>query len=224
MTFSDINVEKGETLAASLGENALFVKADTRKRTELESALNQGIAKFGPLGALFSNAGIHRKNTMLDISDEELDLLLDINIRGTVNSLKVATPKLIEAGGGAIVINASDQSKIGKYKSFGYGLTKGALGQITKSMALDLAEYNIRVNAVCPGTILTPLVDNIFEKLSEQTGVSVADYHTAENAEHPIGRMGSAEEVAKAVWFLATDESSFCTGSLLSVDGGLTAR
>lgn len=224
VTFSDLNIEGGNALAAAIGDSALFIPADTRNRDEILGAVDGGIAKFGPLSSVFCNAGIHRSNTMLDISDDELDLLIDINIRGTVNTLKVAVPKIIEAGGGTVVINASDQSKIGKYHSFGYGLTKGALGQITKSMALDLAANQVRVNAVCPATIYTPLVSNIFSRLSQVSGKAIEDYEVEEKAEHPIGRMGRPEEVAECVWFLATPASSFVTGTLLSVDGGLTCR
>lgn len=223
VTFSDINREAGEALAAEI-KDTLFIRADTCRRNEITAAVEAGISTFGPLNAVFSNAGIHRSNTLLDISDEELDLLIDINIRGTVNTLKVAIPRIIKAGGGAVVINASDQSKIGKYHSFGYGLTKGALGQITKSMALDLAADNIRVNAVCPGTIYTPLVENIFGRLVKETGKPLEEYLREEDTEHPIGRMGIPREVAECVWFLATDASSFVTGTLMSVDGGLTCR
>lgn len=224
VAFSDIDIQRGESLAAELGEQVMFIPADTRNRLEIKAAVDAAVAKFGALGSVFCNAGIHRSNTMLDISDEELDLLIDINIRGAVNTLKVAVPELISGGGGTVVINASDQSKIGKYHSFGYGLTKGALGQITKSMALDLASENVRVNAVCPGTIYTPLVKKIFNRLTDETGRTTEEYVTAENAEHPIGRMGTAEEVAECVWFLANPQSSFVTGALLSVDGGLTAQ
>lgn len=224
VTFSDIDTDRGAELAQELGANVLFVAADTRLRDEIARAIEAGESKFGPLGSVFANAGIHRNNTMLEITDEELDLLIDINIRGTVNTLKCAVPRIVAGGGGTVVINASDQSKIGKYRSFGYGLTKGALGQITKSMALDLAADNVRVNAVCPGTIYTPLVSKIFTRLTAETGRQLTAIERSEDAEHPIGHMGRAEEVAECVWFLAGSQSSFCTGSLLSVDGGLTAR
>lgn len=224
VTFSDIDADAGRALAAELGAGVLFVPADTRRREQIEEALNEGVAAFGPLGAVFANAGIHRKNTLLDIDDEEFDLVIKTNIYGTYNTLKTTVPHIIHAGGGTVVINASDQSKVGKYGSFAYGLTKGALGQITKSLALDLAAEGIRVNAVCPGTIYTPLVQRLFARLSKQTGKPREQYIAEENAEHPIGRMGTAEEVAKLVYFLSTDESSFITGALMSIDGALTAR
>ena len=222
VTFSDINTAAGDALAAELGADVLFVKAATRRREEIAAAVGQGTARFGALGAVFANAGIHRRNTLLDIADSELRLLVDTNIYGTVYTLQVAVPEIIKAGGGAVVINASDQSKIGKYHSFGYGMTKGALGQIAKSLALDLAADGVRVNAVCPGTIFTPLVDRLFDRVSADCGRDKAAMLAEEDACHPIGRMGRPEEVADLVYYL-TASATFCTGALVSVDGGLTA-
>ena len=177
------------------------------------------------MDAVFSNAGIHRSNTLLDISDEELDMILQINIIGTVNTLQEAVPAIIARGGGAVVINASDQCLVGKARSFAYGMTKGALGQITRSLAIDLGRQGVRVNAVCPGTIHTPLVDGVFARCSARDGGlrSVEEYMAEEDALFIRGRMGQAGEVAGLVYFLASDEASFCTGGLYPVDGGLTA-
>ena len=131
---------------------------------------------------------------------------------------------MIASGGGTVVINASDQWFVGKSESFAYGLTKGALGQITRSLAVDLAQYGVRVNAVCAGTIDTPLVDNVFRCLSDKTGKSVEEYRREEDALFPLGRMGRADEVAQVIYFLASDASSFVTGSHYLVDGGLVAK
>lgn len=224
VTFSDIDVYRGQTLARSLGENVLFIEADTRNRDSLTQAVATAVSTFGPLGALFANAGIHQANTLLDISDEDLHKIIDINIYGTVNSLQAAVPALIAAKGGAIVINCSDQWFVGKPHSFAYGLTKGALGQITRSLAIDLGPHGIRVNAICAGTIHTPLVDNLFEKYSQTKDKSVASYWEEENAQYMRGEAGRPEEVAEMVYFLASDASSFCTGGHYLIDGGLVAQ
>lgn len=224
VTFSDINADRGNALATQLGDKALFVAADTRDRNRLKAAVEAGIAKFGPLDSLFANAGIHRANTMLDITDDELSLMIDINIYGTVNTLQAAVPHIISGGGGSVVINVSDQWFVGKPHSFGYGLTKGALGQITRSLSIDLSKDNVRVNAVCAGTIRTPLVDNLFNRYAKTGDKSVDQYWAEENAMYPRGDVGHPDEVARLVYFLASDESTFCTGGHYLIDGGLVAR
>ena len=204
-------------------DRLVFTEGNTRVRSDIRKAVENTVAKFGPLNSVFANAGIHRCNTILDIADEELALMIQTNIYRTVNTLCESIPSLIEAGGGSIVINASDQWFVGKAHSFAYGMTKGALGQITRSLAIDLGPKNIRVNAVCAGTIRTPLVDNLFVKFAEENHCSVEDYWRRENALYMRGSAGRPEEVAEVVYFLASDASSFCTGSHYLVDGGLVA-
>lgn len=224
--FMDINHEAAQDLCTSLDDSSsrlLFVEGDTRSRSEISRAVNACMEFFGTITSVFANAGVHRKNTILDVTDGELDLVIGTNIYGTVNTLREVLPHVIAAGGGTVVINASDQSFIGKRGSFAYGLTKGALGQITKSMALDLARYNVRVNAVCPGTVRTPLVERVFSEISIRTGESVGSLMDGEKAEFPLGRIAEPEEIAELVYFLASDKSSFCTGSLFLADGGLVA-
>lgn len=225
VTFVDIYADRGHSLAQELGSgNVCFCQANTRDIDSLAVAARAATDSFGPVTALFANAGIHRSNTILDITDEEFDAVIQTNIYGTYNTLKTIVPLIVEAGGGAIVINASDQSKIGKPHSFAYGLTKGALGQIARSLALDLASKNIRVNAVCPGTIYTPLVKNVFDRIIDRGDATAEQLVAEENAVHPLGRMGHPEEVAELVEFLISDRASFITGALVSIDGGLTAN
>ena len=225
VAFMDIDRQAAETLVSSLDApgRVLFVEGNTRSRSDIAAAVSAAVSTFGRIDSVFANAGIHRRNTLLDISDEELQLVIDTNIYGTVNTLREAVPHMVEAGGGSIVINASDQSTIGKAHSFAYGLTKGALGQITKSHSIDLGPKGIRVNAVCPGTIRTPLVDRLFERFSAIDGKSIDEYWAEENALFARGSAGTPEEVAELVYFLASDKSSFCTGGLFPIDGGLTA-
>lgn len=146
------------------------------------------------------------------------------NIKGTVRTLQEAVPSILRKGGGSVVINASDQSYIGKANSFGYGLTKGALGQITKSLAIDLGPKNVRVNAVCAATIRTPLAINLFQKFADITHNGDASaYWEAEAKLYPLGRVGEPHEVAELIHFLASDAASFITGGLYLIDGGLVA-
>ena len=223
VVFMDLDQPRGLALEREV-HGSVFVKGDTRRRSDIEAAISTVRSRFGGLDSVFANAGIHRKNTLLDISDEELDLVIQTNLYGTVNTLRAAVPEIIAGGGGSVALMASDQSFIGKTASFAYGLTKGAIGQMTKSLALDLADKGVQVNAVCPGTVRTPLVENLFERLSARTGKPVEEYFAEEGALFPAGRVGYPEEVAELVYFLASGKAPFITGSLMPIDGGLTAQ
>jgi NAD(P)-dependent dehydrogenase (short-subunit alcohol dehydrogenase family) len=215
----DTDIAAGRVLEERFGRDACrFFAGDVRRGADLAAAVTATERAFGSLGVVFANAGLHRFNTILDVTDTDLDLLVDVNIKGTVKTLAETVPRLVAAGGGAVVINASDQALIGKRNSLVYGLTKGALGQMTKSLALDLAPHGIRVNAVCPGTTRTRLTEAIFDRLPDPAAA-----WAAEAATYPAGRVGTAEDVAELVVFLASDRAGFITGSLHSVDGGLTA-
>lgn len=222
----DINVSAAEEIQQRINkpECLIFTVGSICNRTDIRNAIEATVSKFGKLDSVFANAGIHRKNTLLTITDEELDFMIQTNIYGTVNTLREAVPHIIKAGGGSVVINASDQWFIGKSASFAYGLTKGALGQMTRSLSIDLGPEKVRVNAICAGTIRTPLVDNIFDKLSKDNNCSVDTYWKEENSLYARGYVGEAKEVAELVYFLASDASSLCTGGHYLVDVGLVAR
>ncbi len=223
--FMDIDVDTAAMLQQKINQpdRLLFVEGNISVRADIHKAVDAIVARFGKLNSVVANAGIHRKNTLLDITDDELDLMIQTNIYGTVNTLREAVPHIIAAGGGSVVINASDQWFVGKPANFAYGLTKGALGQITRSLAIDLGVKNVRVNAVCAGTIRTPLVDKLFKELSEKNHCTVDKYWEEENALFVRGTVGMPEEVAQMIYFLASDAASFCTGGHYLVDGGLVA-
>ncbi len=139
VAFMDLDCEMGRELVEELGagERLLFRVGDTRSRTDIAAILSEAAERFGSIDSVFANAGIHQSNTLLSVSDDELKRIIDINIYGTVRTLQETVPYIIRAGGGSIVINVSDQWFVGKAHSFAYGLTKGALGQITRSLSID---------------------------------------------------------------------------------------
>lgn len=208
-------------LGSAEGVDALLA-VDISDRAALEAAFAEADRLTGGLVCAVANAGIHARNTVLTITDDELDRLLRVNVVGTVNTLRCAAPLLAGREGAAVVLVSSDQAFIGKPGNFGYGLTKGAIAQMTRTAALELAAKGIRVNAVCPATVDTPLVDRIFANAHAAGGGDVEAMWAEERALFPLGRTCSPAEAADAIYFLGA-QATFCTGSLLKVDGGLTA-
>lgn len=199
----------------------VFHASTSDKNVLNEIAMN--VKELSPnLDALFVNAGVHGSNTILTISDEELDRILHTNIFGSIYTIQAFLPYMVEQKRGAVVINSSDQFFIGKPNNFAYGLTKGALGQIVRSLAADYAKDGIRVNAVCPGTIRTPLSEEAIARYSQRSGKSLDECWAEENSLFPLGRVGEAKEVAKMVRFIVED-ATYSTGSFFTCDGGLTA-
>ncbi|WP_432773297.1 SDR family NAD(P)-dependent oxidoreductase [Francisella salimarina] len=199
-------------------EKEIFIKFDLSKYMDIDAILPKGIDFDG----VFFNAGIHQSGSIFSQSLDEINKCISINLMSSVVILKSLAESI--KSGASIVFNGSDQCFVGKTNNFAYGLTKGAIAQMTKSLALDLAPKNIRVNTVCPSTTDTPLYRKAIEKHSLVSGIDLADIEKSEAKEIPINRVATAEEVANVVIFLLSDKSSFMTGSLVPVDGGYTAR
>jgi meso-butanediol dehydrogenase / (S,S)-butanediol dehydrogenase / diacetyl reductase len=205
------------------GRRALFLQADHRQDEDCSRVVEQTLAEFGRIDILFNNAGIVTSGTAETTTEEVWNDTLAINVTALWRMCKLVIPVMKRQGPGVIVNNGSDWSVVAGKDAFPYIASKGAVGMMTRAMALDHARDNIRVNAVCPGDTL---VDRWLEKgyfessdpvLMEQAIKDASDYI-------PMGRFGRPEEIAKSVLFLASDDSSFMTGHLLLVDGGNTAQ
>lgn len=201
-----------------------FIDCDVSNRLSVEQAIKRIYDKEKRIDFLFSNAGRHLFAGIEDTSYEQLETLVGINLMGTFYLLKTVLPLMRQQQKGSIVLMGSDQCFVGKASSSVYGMTKGAIGQLTKSTAIDYAPFNIRVNCICPGTIQTPLLDNAVKQFVNQSGQKASDVYIALDSAQPLGRVGRPEEIANTVRFLLSDDSSFITGALIAADGGYTCQ
>lgn len=205
-------------------DNARWKQCDVSNVSDVKTAIDEVIAKFGRIDAVVCNAGIHVSATIEETDEALLDKVLSLNVKGAYATIQRCLPTMKAQQSGAIVVMGSDQSFVGKRNSFAYGLTKSALASIAKTTALDYAPYNIRANAVCPGTIETPLFHNAIDQYVARSGADKAEVVAEEAAVQPIGRLGQPCDVAELTYFLCSDKASFITGSLHAVDGGYTAQ
>ena len=197
------------------GGEAIFIRADVRRADECRNAVEQTLGAFHRLDILFNNAGVFFPHTTVDCTEEEWDLQIDVNLKGTFLMSKAALPHMIEKHSGVIVNNSSGWGMAGGDAAVAYCASKGGVVLLTKAMAIDHGRQGIRVNCICPGDVDTPMLPED----ARMRGVKWADY-LAGCADRPLGRIGTADEIAKAALFLASDDSSFMTGAALVVDGG----
>ncbi|NRA82332.1 MAG: SDR family oxidoreductase [Gammaproteobacteria bacterium] len=211
-------------LDLTIGKLGQFIECDVSNFNQLTQAIEQIITTEQQIDCLICNAGVHFSGSIEHTSEDDLDRIFAINVKGAFAAIKASLPIMKQQQHGAIVIVASDQALIAKGNSFAYNLSKHALASIAKTTAIDYAKFNIRANAVCPGTIETPLYHQAIDKYCQQSGADKAQVHQEEAALQPLGRLGKAEEVAELVSFLVSDKASFITGSLQVIDGGYTAQ
>jgi NAD(P)-dependent dehydrogenase (short-subunit alcohol dehydrogenase family) len=207
--------EETSRLAARHGGRVLALKCDVTSSQEIQAAIEQTINEFGRLDVAFNNAGIEQPPAALvDISEDQWSKVLDIDLRSAFLCMKYQIPAMLQNGGGSIVNTSSGAGVIGIRGQAAYVAAKHGLIGLTKSAALDYAAQGIRVNAICPGIIETPMMDRFSGGTPEGRERVIG--------QEPVGRMGSPEEIASAVLWLSSDLGSFATGHAMVIDGGQT--
>ncbi|RUL56881.1 MULTISPECIES: SDR family NAD(P)-dependent oxidoreductase [Lysinibacillus] len=209
----DLNEEKGQAFAQELtsqGAEALFVKANITSEEEVANVFKTTVETFGKVDVVFNNAGIGRVHSSHDLEYSEWRNTVNVDLDGVFLVAREAIREFLKTGGGTMVNTASMYGWVGSPGSAAYNAAKGGVINLTRSLALEYAEQNIRINALCPGFIDTPIIP----EESKQVLASMT----------PMKRLGQSEEMAKAVLFMASDDSSFMTGNTLTVDGGYTAQ
>jgi NAD(P)-dependent dehydrogenase (short-subunit alcohol dehydrogenase family) len=205
------------------GEFGHHVQCDMADVAQVTHAI-ETICQQHSVDTFISNAGIHFSANIENTTEQDFDNVLNINVKGAYAGIKAVLPNMKAKNSGSIILISSDQALIAKHNSFAYNLSKAALASMAKTTALDYASFNIRANAVCPGTIETPLYHKAIDSYCERSGVNKDQVHAEEAALQPLGRLGQAEEVAELVLFLASDKATFITGSLQVIDGGYTCQ
>lgn len=199
----------------SLGREALCLRVDVSEPGDVERMIQAALGRFGRLDILVNNAGVNPSYTLLEkVKPEHYDIIMDVNVKGAFTCCQKAVPVMKEQGGGCIINVASVAGLKGLYKCSAYTASKGALVQLTRTMALELAPFNIRVNALCPGFVTTELTEGLLSSPRGRDRVLSLI---------PMGRTGEPEEIAPAAVFLASDAASYVTGAVLCVDGGWSA-
>jgi NAD(P)-dependent dehydrogenase (short-subunit alcohol dehydrogenase family) len=218
IAIADINDADGAALVEEIRNNggkAIYVHCDVTRAEDCQRAVRTTIDQLGGLDILFNNAGVIRRTDVVETSEADWDLVMAVNVKSVFLMSKFALPAMVEGGGGAIINSASGWGLKGGDKAVSYCASKAAVVNMTRAMAIDHGPQNIRVNCVCPGDTDTALLRDEAQQLAQSEREFMA-----EAADRPLGRYGEPIEVAQAVLFLASEASSYVTGTALVVDGG----
>jgi len=220
---ADIDQEKGmETVGLIRSESgeAIFVQVNISRAHDVEKMVRTAIDTYGKLDILVNNAGIYLQASVVDTSEEDWDRILDVNLKGVFLCCKYSIPEMVKGGRGGVVVNVSSEAGIvGIKNQVVYNVSKSGVIALTRSIAIDFAADNVRANCVCPGTTETPLVTAALSRAQEPERV-----RRELEAVRPAKRLGKPEEIAAGILYLASDESPYATGAILSIDGGYTAQ
>ena len=218
VVLADVTDQEGTAVAAEIAEmggDALYVHLDVTNEDEWDAAVQSAVASFGKLDILVNNAGIWRRGHVLETSSDQWDDIMDVNAKGVFLGTKAAIPEMRKAGGGSIVNISSTAGLVGSKTSAAYSASKGAVRIFTKSTAVQYAAERIRANSIHPGPIDTDMGDQVWPDAASKA---------ASVTRTALNRMGTPEDIAYGALYLASDESSFVTGSELVIDGGVTAQ
>jgi len=219
VVIGDVLDAEGTRVAAEIAESggdALFVHLDVTHEEDWRSAIGAATSSFSKLDILVNNAGIWRRGRVEDTTVEDWDMILDVNAKGVFLGTKLAIPEMRKAGGGSIINISSTAGLVGGPRSSAYTASKGAVRLFTKATAVQYAQEGIRANSIHPGPIDTSMIQQVWHGEEQSREAALA--------RTPLGRIGTPEDIAYGVLFLASDESSFMTGSELVIDGGSTAQ
>jgi NAD(P)-dependent dehydrogenase (short-subunit alcohol dehydrogenase family) len=214
----DLNQEAGQHLASKIcaaSGRAIFEPADVTSAADCRRVVEHTVREFGDIHVLFNNAGIIRRASVVEINEAEWDTVMAVNVKSIFLMCREVIPVMARAQGGSIINTASGWGLAGGARAAAYCASKGAVVLMTKAMAIDHGRQNIRVNCICPGDTDTAMLRSEARQLGE-----AEDKFISESANRPLGRVGNPEEIAQAALFLASDASSFVTGTALVVDGG----
>jgi NAD(P)-dependent dehydrogenase (short-subunit alcohol dehydrogenase family) len=220
----DLNAEAAKDAAGEItasGGTALPVVANVADRLQVSSAFEQIRNEYRRVDVLYNNAGVNSAGSVIDATEDDWDRSFAVNAKGTFLCSQAAAPGMVAAGGGSIINQGSVAALVGIANFASYCAAKGAVVALTRSMSVDLAPRGVRVNVICPGTVYTPLMEPM---LRARGGGDMAAGLALTVAKYPIGRLGTPEEIAAVALFLASDDSSFLTGSVISADGGMTSQ
>jgi NAD(P)-dependent dehydrogenase (short-subunit alcohol dehydrogenase family) len=206
---------------AGTGGRAMTAAADVSDPDQVGRAFEAILRDLGRVDVLYNNAGVNSSGSVMDATDEDWDRCFAVNAKGTFLCSRAAARPMVAAGGGSIINQGSVAAVVGVANFASYCASKGAVVALTRSMSVDLAPHGVRVNAICPGTVYTPLMEPM---LRARGGGDLAAGLALTVAKYPIGRLGTPEEIAAVALFLAGDASSFLTGSVITADGGMTSQ
>ena len=215
----DRDLSAAEALAAELGDSHLAMELDVRFEAGVEQVAEAVYDRWGRVDVLVNNAGSELNKTYDETTVEEWDKVLDTDLKGPWLLCKHFVPRMVERGSGSVINISSLNGLVGFPLSTAYGSAKGGLVVFTRDMAIELATSGVRINCVCPGVIETPMMERWTDLMPDKE-----EAKAMLRGVMPIGRMGTAEEVAAAILFFASEDSSLCQGAVLSVDGGFTAQ